>query len=274
MSCAELRCSLVRSDTCEPMTIKSGTMMIARFHRRATAALAGVLLVGLVAFGATPAQAQVQIDQVEPVASQIGGATQGQLVVTLPGDCTPSDATCENVSRSDVLGLIPGGTPSLSSYGSGNSAVILQRGDDNDATVEQQGSSNEASITQLKGSDNEATVEQGPSTKYPGLNNLAVIVQKGSMNQTTTRQRGRDNLAGIRLVGSNNGIRLVQTGSRNEYLLDFTGSNLGSMGSSTTHQVSQIGSNNRLVQVGEGRMPFNVRQRGDGMRMIIRHTPE
>ena len=96
-------------------------------------------------------------------------------------------------------------------------------------------------------------------------------MQNGSWNQTTVRQRGQNNIAGIRLIGNNNGITLEQTGSNNEYLLDFTGSGLGNMGSSTTHRVSQIGSNNRLVQVGDGRMPFNVRQRGDGMRMVIRH---
>jgi hypothetical protein len=38
--------------------------------------------------------------------------------------------------------------------------------------------------------------------------------------------------------------------------------------------VSQFGRNNQLVQVGENSMPFNVRQRGSGMRMVIRHRPQ
>jgi hypothetical protein len=228
-----------------------------------------VVAIGFLTAGATVTHAQVQIDQAESVASQLEGATQGQVVVTLSGDCKSSDATCDNVSRDDVLGLIPG-TPSLQSSNSDNSAVVAQRGDDNDATVDQQGSSNEASITQLNGDENEATVVQEPGDGVPGQNNLAVIVQNGSFNQTTIQQSGKNNRAGIKLVGDNNGIELQQTGSGNEYLLDFTGSGLGS--SSGTHQVSQTGSNNRLVQLGEGRMPFNVRQRGDGMRMVIRHS--
>ena len=236
-----------------------------------TVLLTGLLLTGLSVFDAPETRAQVQIDQAESVASQLEGATQGQLVVALPGDCESSDATCDDVGRNDVLGLIPGSTPPLQSSGSGNSAVIVQRGDDNDATVDQQGSSNEASITQLNGDENEATVVQEPGDGVPGQNNLAVIVQNGSFNQTAIQQSGKNNRAGIKLVGDNNGIELEQTGDGHEYLLDFTGSDLGDS-SSSTHQVSQIGSKNRLVQVGEGRMPFNVRQRGDGMRMVIRHS--
>jgi len=248
----------------------TGNNVVFALCRGSTSILTSLLLMGLLVAGATTVRAQVQIKQVEAVSSQIEGATQGQIVVTLPGDCEPSDATCDNVSRDDVLGLIPGSTPPLQSSGSGNSAVIVQRGDDNDATVDQQGSSNEASITQLNGDENEATVVQEPGDGVPGQNNLAVIVQNGSFNQTTIQQSGKNNRAGIKLVGDNNGIELEQTGDGHEYLLDFTGSGLGS--SSSTHQVSQIGSKNHLVQVGEGRMPFNVQQRGDGMRMVIRHS--
>jgi hypothetical protein len=228
----------------------TGNNVVFALCRGSTSILTSLLLMGLLVAGATTARAQVQIEQMEAVSSQIEGATQGQLVVTLPGEnCEPAGPSCEGVSRTDVLDLIPGGTPPLQGSGSGNSAVIMQRGDNNDATIEQ----------------------QGPSDARPGQNNLAVLVQNGSFNQTTIRQRGQNNIAGIRLDGNDNGITLEQTGSNNEYLLDFTGSGLGNMGSSTTHRVSQIGSNNRLVQVGEGQMPFNVRQRGDGMRMVIRH---
>ncbi len=243
--------------------------------RRFPLVLTGVLLMGLLGLGATEGRAQVQIEQVQSVASQIEGATEGQVVVTLPGgDCAPAgEASCGSVDRSEILNLIPGGVPSLADNTSGNSAVIFQDGNDNDATINQRGSGNQASITQLNGDDNDASVEQGPGDGFPGKNNLAVIVQDGSFNETTIRQGGRDNVAGIKLDGNSNGITLEQTGSGNEYLLDFTGSGLGSRGGSTTHQVSQIGSNNQLVQVGENSMPFNVRQRGDGMRMIIRHGP-
>jgi hypothetical protein len=254
------------------MTTKSGNIMTVRLPRWPILILAGLLfLVGWLAFRATGARAQVQIDQVKPVASQIEGTAQGQVVASLPAGCTLSESSCETVDRSDLIGLLPGNAPPLPGNGSGNIAVIVQRGDNNDATANQQGSSNKASITQLNGNENEATVMQGPSDEFPGQNNLAVIVQNGSLNRTTIRQLGQNNIAGIRLAGSNNGITLEQTGSGNEYLLDFEGSSLGSAGNSTNHQVRQIGSNNRLVQVGEGRMPFNVRQRGNGMRMVIRH---
>ena len=253
------------------MTTRNSTTIADRSPRWLPAALLGLLLSGLWVLGATAVQAQVQIDQVADVTSQIEGATQGQIVVTLPREnCEPAGASCEGVSRTEVLDLIPGDTPPLQGSGLGNSAVIVQRGDDNDATVDQQGSSNEASITQLNGDENEATVVQEPGDGVPGQNNLAVIVQNGSFNQTTIQQSGKNNRAGIKLVGDNNGIELEQTGDGHEYLLDFTGSGLGS--SSSTHQVSQTGSDNRLVQLGEGRMPFNVQQRGDGMRMVIRHS--
>ena len=205
-----------------------------------------LLLVGLWALDATGAQAQVQIEQVRPAS-----ASQSSLVGTPSGNCTPTQAECDALTQSDILALLPAGTPSVPGMGPGNRAVVVQRG-----------------------TGNTATVEQGPGDGIPGEDNLAVIVQDGSYNATTIRQRGRDNLAGIKLVGNSNGITLEQTGRGNEYLLDFTGSGLGSTGSSTTHQVSQLGRNNQLVQVGENSMPFNVRQRGDGMRMVIRHRPQ
>lgn len=241
-------------------------------------AIAAVVLglVGLLALGATTVQAQVQIDQVESVTSKINGVTQSQLVVGLPeGECKPKEASCEGVSRSEVLSLIPGGTPPLRNSGSGNSSVIVQRGSNNDALVEQVGSGNESSITQMNGSGNEAVVRQtgrpaGGGT-LSGRNNLAVVVQNGFMNEAIIRQWGNNNIAGIRLDGNNNGVTLRQEGNGNEYLLDFSGSGLGASTSTRSHQVVQLGTNNQLVQVGEGSMPFNVRQRGNRMRMVIRH---
>ena len=51
-----------------------------------------VVAVGLLTAGATVTHAQVQIDQAESVASQLEGATQGQVVMTLPGRCVASFA--------------------------------------------------------------------------------------------------------------------------------------------------------------------------------------
>ena len=241
--------------------------------RRFPLVLTGVLLMGLLGLGASEGRAQVQIDQVQSVASQIEGATQGQVVVTLPGgDCAPAgEASCGAVDRSKILNLLPGGVPTLADNTSGNSAVVFQDGNDNDATINQRGSGNQASITQLNGDDNDASVVQEPGDGFPGENNLAVIVQDGSYNQTTIRQRGRNNVAGIKLDGNSNGIALEQTGHGHGYLLDFTGSGLSSAHRTATHRVQQLGRNNQLVQVGENSMPFNIRQRGSDMRMVIRH---
>ena len=259
------------------MTAKNG--ISAGFPSRwAPLALAALLLAGLWALGATGARAQVQIEQVQSVASQIEGATEGQVVVTLPAQCKPAEAKCEDVSRNDITGpgsgFIPAVTPALPTDPSGNSAVIFQEGDDNHAAINQRGSGNQASITQLNGDDNDASVVQEPGGGFPGKNNLAVIVQDGSFNETTIRQRGRDNVAGIKLDGNSNGIALEQTGHGHGYLLDFTGSGLGSAHRTATHRVQQLGRNNQLVQVGENSMPFNVRQRGSDMRMVIRHHPQ
>lgn len=234
-----------------------------------------LLVLGLIGLAAQPTQAQVQMDQAEPVAFQPSGVSTGQLVVTLPGDCEPDGADCEAVDRTDVLGLIPDGLTTPVSSGSGNSAVVFQQGSGSDARVQQVGTQNEASISQIEGTGNDAVVEQTGGTPgggtMAGQNNLAVIVQNGSMNETALRQWGDDNIAGIRLIGNQNRITLTQDGSGNQYLMDFTGSALGSMGRSETHRVRQIGNNNRLIQVGTGSMPFNVRQRGNGMRMRIQH---
>lgn len=215
------------------------------------------LLLALWMATAAPVQAQALIEQVPVVTSRVEGATTSQVVV---------EVAEENENVGDVTTLIPGGTPALLSNVSGNGAVIVQDGDNNEATVEQEGSGNEASITQ-SGNRNESTVEQRPGDGFPGLNNLAVIVQNGSMNQTTVRQFGQNNIAGVRLNGTNNATDILQEGDGNEYRLEFTGTGLGADG--TPHTVKQIGDQNMLVQVGQGTTPFNVQQRGDGMRMII-----
>ena len=51
-----------------------------------------VVATGLLTAGTTVTHAQVQIDQAEAVASHLEGATQGQVVVTLPGRCVASFA--------------------------------------------------------------------------------------------------------------------------------------------------------------------------------------
>jgi len=254
------------------MTSKNASPIAARLPRWVPLALAGLLLTAW-AFGATGVQAQVQIEQIESTTSQIEGVTQSQLIIE----------TGEAVSEDEVTGLVPMQVPDLQDA-DGNSAVIFQEGSGNDATVEQIGTGNEASVTQL-GTGNAIEIMQkgdpgGITEDTPvsdalstaatvtagGLNNLAVVVQNGSGNVTNVAQLGESNVAGIRLPGSNNQMDLVQAGDGNRYLLDAPeGGSINGL----DREVIQVGNGNSLTQTGG--MPLNVRMRGDGMRMIIRH---
>ena len=118
-------------------------------------------------------------------------------------------------------------------------------------------------VVRQDGSGNIATVDQRNAS------NVAAILQRGNFNETRVRQRGRANAVGIVIDGNNNSLDVLQKGSRNRYLLGFRGDNLGRPG---TRTVSQKGSNNLLVELGQTRMPFSVQQKGNGMRMMIRHS--
>jgi len=254
--------------------------------------LAGLLVLGATAAAPTSTWGQVHIDQVQSTTAQIEDASQGQVVVSV-------GENAETVKRGDVLGLVPGTTPPLQSV-AGNSSVVFQRGSSNDASATQRGRNNEASTTQQGGQNSVSIVQTGlgtggaddfrppPFSSFPdvpsdaafdhaqgvpfrggggpirGEDNLAVSVQQGTGNDTNVEQRGRDNVAGLRLDGAYNEANLAQLGVGNRYLLEYTGDDL-------TLNVAQIGRKNRLTQIGQGRKPFDVTMRGNGIRMIIRH---
>lgn len=124
-----------------------------------------------------------------------------------------------------------------------------------------QGTSSPSTILQ-KGASNTAEIRQ------QGANNVASVLQVGSFNTTTIAQQGDRNAAGVSLKGSHNAVELFQQGDNNRYLFHFSGSHLDKTG---PNRLEQIGDGNTMVEVGENSIPFNIRQRGDGMRMIIRH---
>jgi hypothetical protein len=236
-----------------------------------TGVLAGLCLSVLLLLGAPLAHAQVQIEQVDNIASEIDGVTSGQLTMKVGEEA-------EDVTRDDVLGLM-GASPLPGRSGSGARAVVEQRGNSNEATVTQEGEGHEASVAQL-GNRNDMFITQGPVSGYggrtpsyvggrTGLDNLAVAVQDGSDNATTIRQYGSDNIAGIRLDGADNAMELLQVGQGNEYLLDHTGSGLDLTGSK---RIEQFGNDNLLRQQGAG-TPISVQMKGEGIRMDITHTP-
>jgi hypothetical protein len=124
----------------------------------------------------------------------------------------------------------------------------------------------QAAFDDLLGTDNDALVGQG------GNGNLAVLLQQGDGNFTSTLQIGSGNVIGVRLRGVGNQLGtplapgVLQVGAENLYLLDYTGD------SQLIEPTAQIGDGNQVVQIGAIDVPFGVEQRGDGMRMIIRHN--
>ncbi len=203
-----------------------------------------------------PIASQAQSPQIDQVSSQTSASDQQPVQVQ----------KADPVTRSDALSLIPGVDPIPSA--TGKSGIVVQKGTSNDAVLQQNGAENKAVVSQRRwqgaGGNNTAQVTQR------NRGNLAVVVQQGQLNETTVTQRGTQNRVGVRLRGNNNQTNILQQGTGNEYLLDFKGNGLGANG---THTVKQIGNQNTLKQVGRGSKPVNVRQRGNGMKVLIRHTP-
>jgi hypothetical protein len=127
-------------------------------------------------------------------------------------------------------------------------------------------SDQEGNLTLLRqeGSDNQAVIDQS------GAGNLAVLLQLGSNITTRATQAGSGNVFGVRLSGDNldlggpDGVR--QIGDNNVYLLDYEG------GAEQLAPTTQVGVDNRVVQIGNVSQPFGVQQFGNGQRLIIRHN--
>ena len=98
-----------------------------------------------------------------------------------------------------------------------------------------------------------------------GAANIAVLVQRGDLNRSALTQAGEANLIGLFLHGDGSRFDVAQHGDANVYLLDFAGDRLD-------HGVLQVGHGNEAVQLGEAPVPFGIEQRGDGLRLIIRHN--
>jgi hypothetical protein len=127
-------------------------------------------------------------------------------------------------------------------------------------------SDQEGNLTLLRqdGDNNQAVIDQS------GAGNLAVLLQLGSNITTNATQDGSGNVFGVRLSGDNldlggpDGVR--QIGDNNVYLLDYEGS------AEQLAPTTQVGVDNRVVQLGNVSQPFGVQQFGNGQRLIIRHN--
>lgn len=98
--------------------------------------------------------------------------------------------------------------------GSGNKALIEQRGNQNTALLSQRGNGNNADITQ-SGDQNTALVSQtGDSNssviEQQGFGNTALIAQKGRRNVAQISQSGTDRSAGIVQNSSGMAIKVTQ----------------------------------------------------------------
>jgi len=184
----------------------------------------------------SPAQ-QVNSAPLQVAASSGESQNGGQSASTVNISVEPS--TGEAVTRQDVVDLWPIGSPfDGQPPGSGNQAAVYQDGSGHQATILQ-----------------------------TGTGHTAVAVQEGANHTTTITQNGINHLAGIRLTGNGKAVNLTQNGAGHRYLLDMRGGS----GATTDHQVVQSGQSNTLVQAGTISTPFNVRQSGSGMTMVIRH---
>jgi len=214
---------------------ESRPRLLRRFRQFAGAGLFLLaLLMGTAPFAQAQDQSPAQIQQVQHGRVQLDAGDQSGATIDL--DASTGDA----VSWSQVMGLWPTGvSPFAQRAGeAGSGAAVYQDGDDNTARVTQN-----------------------------GAGHTAVLVQQGDGNTTTLEQNGTDHLAGIRLTGDSNTFGLTQNGSGHRYLLDFSSKD----GPPADHQVVQNGTSNTAVQTGQGITPFNIKQEGSGMTMVIRH---
>ena len=208
--------------------------------------LGGFLCLLLAFLGSSDAQAQSAEDGSE------SEAVIQQVATTAP---TSDAAKRTNVSEGQLLQSLffGGGSEAGASsftdplFQNGQRSFVFQQGIGNDATIDQQGSSN-----------------------------FAGVVHFGNDNETLIQQRGTSNKAGIVLDGNRNEVELFQEGTDNEYFLGFRGDGLDLTRSQPGGKARvQIGTNNRLIELGQNSIPLNIQQRGNGMRMMIRHnTPQ
>ncbi len=155
--------------------------------------------------------------------------------------------------RSDVGALSPSETLL-------NARAQLQGATEgNTATVRQNGEANSVMLTQA-GRLNTALVEQF------GFDNAVTLLQQGQGNTTLAQQLGSGNVIDVTLIGEANRLDVRQVGQDNLYVLAFEGEGL-------THSVLQQGQGIEAVQIGVGRQPVSIEQRGSGMRVMIEHNP-
>lgn len=119
-------------------------------------------------------------------------------------------------------------------------------------------------LLRQEGSDNQAIINQS------GAGNLAVLLQLGNNITTRATQSGSNNIFGVRLVGDNLDLGgtdgVTQIGDNNVYLLDYEGN------AQQIAPTTQVGVDNRVVQIGNVSQPFGVQQFGNGQRLVIRHN--
>lgn len=172
---------------------------------------------GTPAVAQEPPESEVRIEQVPARASEVGSAVVDRS--PLPGG---------RVGTAVAVGLD-------GRAGSGNTAV-----------VEQRGAAHRASIRQI------------------GRGNVAAVLEAGGGHRVEVLQVGDENVVGAWLHGVDDALSVEQRGDGNTYLLRFEGASL-------RHRVVQEGTGLVAVQLGLGRVPLGVEQRGSGAAVRITH---
>lgn len=116
------------------------------------------------------------------------------------------------------------------------------------------------SLVSQHGDANAARVAQ------EGTANVAVMLQLGYGNTSFLEQIGHGNSIAASVEGDYNRLSVSQRGDDNRYVLDFRGDDLD-------HTVTQHGSGMNAVQIGVGRKPFSIEQRGRGTSVTVEHNP-
>lgn len=97
-----------------------------------------------------------------------------------------------------------------------------------------------------------------------GSANVAVLEQAGNHITNKVTQIGNGNIYGSSLTGNNHYLKVSQLGDNNLYILDYN------LKEPINNTVLQTGSNLKAVQLGGGK-PYEIKEFGTGMNIIVRH---
>lgn len=115
-------------------------------------------------------------------------------------------------------------------------------------------------IVMQNGANNLAQVNQSG-----GNSNIALLVQAGNNIQNTVTQQGNGNVYASKISGNDHRLDVSQIGNNNLYLLEYDSNK------PLQNTVKQIGNGLKAIQLGRTSKPFQIKEYGRGMNIVIRH---